>query len=187
MVLDELTIDDQSRYLAILFFWKQKKLSNELNGDPDLGNSPAFDCIMNWICQIQKKKCLSGELEPVLRWASLILRDSEEEWQSLVALRKTKPLSEWYRQDYLQSNLWKSLRAIVLENDGNRCLLCDAEARFVHHVSYDDTIMRGLDLRCLWFLCGGCHDAVEFDGDRKLSIFESSTRLEARYRQRFSE
>jgi len=32
MLLDELTIDDQARYLAILFFWKQKKLSNELNG-----------------------------------------------------------------------------------------------------------------------------------------------------------
>jgi hypothetical protein len=141
-----------------------------------------FDSLMDGLTRVQDEKHLA-RLLPVARWGQLILDRTEAEWQSLVALRAAKPLSEWYRGDYLQSKLWAGLRELVLENDGGRCLVCRQPASVVHHTTYDNDVMRGLDLRFLWSLCGFCHKAVEFDGGRKLSVFESSARLELMCKQ----
>ncbi len=186
MNISEFSKSDQATYLAILFIWKQKKLSNDLGEHDDLGGVPALDCIMSGVSGMENKNFLSEQLGDLVRWGVLILTQSEDEWQQLVCLRKSKSLSDWYRQDYLKSVLWKELRSIVLGIDDNECQLCQKRAHCVHHVGYDDFIMRGLDLRYLWSLCNKCHEDVEFDGGRKMSIFQSSSRLESMYKQRFA-
>lgn len=87
--------------------------------------------------------------------------------------------------DYLASDLWKAIRARVLDRAGHLCRLCGKNrATQVHHTSYMLPVMRG-DFRLLRLLvasCGDCHRAVEFAGERKRKPQEVA--LETRRRQR---
>lgn len=61
-------------------------------------------------------------------------------------------------QEYLHSDLWRSIRKRVRERDGNLCRACGSHAECVHHSRYDLETMRGTDLSGLHCLCGRCHD-----------------------------
>lgn len=63
---------------------------------------------------------------------------------------------------YLDSPLWKSIRGRVLKRDKGRCRGCGKRAWQIHHGAYDLQTMRGQDLRRLYALCGGCHQAISF-------------------------
>lgn len=72
---------------------------------------------------------------------------------------------------YLDSELWQSIRAKVLERDKGLCRVCDKPARSVHHDDYSPNVLRGKFLKPLYSLCHGCHRRIEFDvlqKDRKL-------------------
>lgn len=89
---------------------------------------------------------------------------------------------------YLESPLWKEIRARVLDRDRCWCRVCkSARATQVHHLRYTLQVLRGNagQLRFLISVCRGCHRAVEFDGGRKRDPFE--VRREVITRQRSSE
>lgn len=67
--------------------------------------------------------------------------------------------------DYLKGSLWDEIRERVLKRDGYTCRICGGKARLVHHESYEDDVMNGINLEPLMSLCRDCHDRVEFDDD----------------------
>ena len=63
--------------------------------------------------------------------------------------------------DYLHSDLWREIRARVLERDPT-CQVCErARATEVHHRAYDRATMDGRTLEQLVAICRPCHDDVE--------------------------
>ena len=69
--------------------------------------------------------------------------------------------------DYLNSDLWKSIRAQVLAASQD-CRVCGRPAIQVHHVKYRKKDLEGRDLSFLWSVCAGCHRTAEFrrDGEK---------------------
>lgn len=65
-----------------------------------------------------------------------------------------------YKQ-YLASDLWKSIRARVLERDEFKCKVCERKASQVHHLSYGDVTIRGERLDKMEAVCGRCHLRLE--------------------------
>src|SRR5688572_32003249 len=56
--------------------------------------------------------------------------------------------------EYLQSDLWATIRARVLDRDNHTCVFCSKPARQVHHRRYGVHILAGRDLMPLKSLCG---------------------------------
>lgn len=79
---------------------------------------------------------------------------------------------------YLQSDLWKGIRAQVL-NERPFCEGCGKDATQVHHSAYRKKDLEGRDLRRLHSVCGGCHFRSEFRaGDHeKLHPKQATTKL----------
>lgn len=70
---------------------------------------------------------------------------------------------------YLNSELWATIRARILARDKKLCIVCGKRpARAVHHVTYAQRVMEGNDDAQLLSICGGCHKTIEFDWGRKL-------------------
>lgn len=68
-------------------------------------------------------------------------------------------------QDYLQSDLWKSIRQIVLERDSHTCRICGAPAQAVHHSNYSMAVLSGRSIVALFSICNSCHKFIEFKKD----------------------
>lgn len=66
-------------------------------------------------------------------------------------------------REYLASDEWKSIRERRLARRP-RCLVCESAAVVVHHMSYDERTMLGLDGTYLVCLCHRCHERIEIDG-----------------------
>lgn len=64
-------------------------------------------------------------------------------------------------QDYLDSELWDSIRKKVMSRDKKLCK-CGSRATQVHHKSYDLTTMKGKDLSKLVAICEECHLHTHF-------------------------
>lgn len=60
-------------------------------------------------------------------------------------------------QKYLQSPIWKEIRARVLERDNHTCKDCGGPANQVHHESYAIEVKSGHDDSKLVSLCRPCH------------------------------
>lgn len=65
-------------------------------------------------------------------------------------------------RDYLQSDLWQSIRVKVFKSKGYRCHLCGLPADQVHHTRYSAQDLTGEVLNCLHPICGDCHHSIEF-------------------------
>lgn len=63
--------------------------------------------------------------------------------------------------DYLQSELWASIRGTVLCGDP-ACVGCGRPATQVHHENYDIPVLLGEYLQALHPICGRCHRSIEF-------------------------
>jgi hypothetical protein len=59
--------------------------------------------------------------------------------------------------EYLASPLWGKVRHAAIIAHGEHCLRCGRKASSVHHGSYSEDAMRGLDLSELMPVCGRCH------------------------------
>jgi hypothetical protein len=81
---------------------------------------------------------------------------------------------ETYR-DYLDSELWRSIRKAVFHRC-RKCRLCGERANQAHHLDYDKDTLLGLRLDYIVPLCNGCHHKVEFDGKSKRSLEDSRRR-----------
>lgn len=64
---------------------------------------------------------------------------------------------------YLKSEMWKTIRGMVLKLDDGRCVVCGKPATNVHHNSYEMDVLIGKDLRQLMSLCRYHHKEAEFD------------------------
>lgn len=75
-----------------------------------------------------------------------------------------------YKDGYLKSDHWATLRRLVLDRDGHRCVLCNRADRLeVHHrvyAPYEE------NLNDLVTLCCSCHSAhhVRFPAPRKVGF-----------------
>ena len=59
-------------------------------------------------------------------------------------------------QDYLQTDIWRTIRAQRLAVDNNQCVLCGEEASHVHHRRYPKEWGKET-VNDLVSLCSGCH------------------------------
>ncbi len=91
--------------------------------------------------------------------------------------KKARKPKGWYAE-YLSSELWATIRLRVLTRDKDVCRRCQGKATQVHHRSYEQKVMDGLDDGPLVSLCHDCHHWIEFDGKRKVSLKEANARLD---------
>lgn len=85
-------------------------------------------------------------------------------WRGPSVKERTQVLSDMGFEsylDYLNSDMWKAIRARVLKRDGYFCS-CGARAAVVHHNSYDKDSMTGDSIDALRSLCDSCHESVHF-------------------------
>ena len=73
-------------------------------------------------------------------------------------------------RDYLNSDLWKSIRSRVMRRWSRRCKLCGDPAIDVHHINYTKSGLLGKKLTQLRPLCRTCHEKVELCDSRKLPL-----------------
>lgn len=88
-----------------------------------------------------------------------------------------------YRQ-YLKSDLWKRVRGLVFQVKGRDCYLCGGFASQAHHQRYHKNDLIGKKLMFIQPLCGRCHLAIEFDGESKMMMRESTHRFNVMRRAR---
>lgn len=67
--------------------------------------------------------------------------------------------------EYLTSQHWSNIRALVLKKYAYHCVLCEKSATEVHHISYDMDVLLGVDTTKLVSLCRACHQSIEFAPD----------------------
>lgn len=80
---------------------------------------------------------------------------------------------------YLASPLWAAIRKKVLSGSAGLCGGCGAEKPTqVHHRNYSLPVMKGERNEKLVPVCRGCHQKIEFKGERKLSLNEANSRLD---------
>lgn len=80
-------------------------------------------------------------------------------------------------RSYLTSDLWKEIRAKVLDRDGGACKVCKRKASSVHHTRYTEATMRGTDLTGLRSICGRCHRGIEFSRHGKTTLRAANKRM----------
>jgi hypothetical protein len=97
----------------------------------------------------------------------------------IIAYLKANPLPapESYAE-YLKSRKWKKIRNRILKRDRRTCQRCGGHGSSVHHRSYDDAVMDGLDDTRLVTVCGGCHNVITFDSQgRRRTLAEAEAVL----------
>lgn len=113
--------------------------------------------------------------------------------QIVTRLRRQRGL-EPYRlkteyQEYMASELWRTIRERIMERDRWTCQACGRKATVVHHKSYDREVLDGNRDSDLIAICNHCHQQIEFtfnDGSRaKNSLAKANAKL-ARMIEAFS-
>ena len=67
-------------------------------------------------------------------------------------------------EDYLQSDLWASIRLKVFQLKGRKCCVCRDVATQVHHKCYDAATLTGHSIKSLLPICKSCHDKAHEQG-----------------------
>jgi hypothetical protein len=70
---------------------------------------------------------------------------------------KVKYTRKEYREEYLQSEEWKSLRTTIMDA-GPNCQCCDQKATDVHHLVYRNIV--DIKITDLLPVCRNCHDLI---------------------------
>lgn len=86
-------------------------------------------------------------------------------------------------KEYLNSDLWKLIRARGFKVHGNKCKICGQETNILHHKNYEWEILSGKTVNGLVPLCKTCHYHIEFSGGRKMSLDQANNKL-AKYLSR---
>ena len=71
---------------------------------------------------------------------------------------KRKRRRDYYRDEYLKSDVWKRKRYVVLKRDNWRCVYCGAPATQVHHKKYARKNIGKEPIKWLVSICKPCHD-----------------------------
>lgn len=79
--------------------------------------------------------------------------------------------------DYLNSPLWRMIRAGAYKKYDNRCFLCRKPAECIHHTSYSRKTLEGYAQRFLYPLCHEHHDLVEMDENKQKRGIDESRKV----------
>ncbi len=80
--------------------------------------------------------------------------------------------------EYLNSDLWRSIRRRAFASKGTDCFLCKGKASEIHHTMYHRQVLEGKTLFPLIPLCRKCHVEVEFNEDgAKLRLRDAFTKF----------
>ena len=71
---------------------------------------------------------------------------------------RRKRRRDYYRDEYLKSDVWKRKRYVVLKRDNWRCVYCGAPATQVHHKKYARKNIGKEPIKWLVSICKPCHD-----------------------------
>lgn len=126
------------------------------NGEIHIG---LFDNKTNCLIQYIKNS-LVKKVEGIIQF-----KKSREEMIKNPYLRRNKTLIKIgfsSYKEYLNSDLWKSIRIKVLKLSNFKCKSCKNKANQVHHLSYHKDVLLGLKLESLVSLCEKCHSFIEF-------------------------
>jgi 5-methylcytosine-specific restriction endonuclease McrA len=86
-------------------------------------------------------------------------------------------------KEYLQSELWASIREKILKKNDLCVCGCNRIANQVHHKVYSESNLLGKCLRGLVAINHDCHHDIEFDEGRKVNLGEANQRLKERKQQ----
>lgn len=85
-------------------------------------------------------------------------------------------MSYFEYSDYLKTKEWKEIRAKIFARD-KHCQVCSKKSNLqVHHITYDEKVMKGIDLSELICLCEDCHEKVETMGKSDNEYWNNVTR-----------
>lgn len=81
--------------------------------------------------------------------------------------------------EYLKSDLWKTIRKLILERDAYYCRIrrCNNRAEQVHHFTYSPKTLVGRNPAGLISVCRSCHKKIEFEGKRKRTLKEAQSKM----------
>lgn len=87
-------------------------------------------------------------------------------------------------KEYLESELWRDIRARVL-NQNRTCVCCGKVTSTVHHRGYGEDVLRGDNLAWLVPICALCHQVVEHKPNgRKRYPEDAEAQLQKMLRER---
>ena len=69
----------------------------------------------------------------------------------------------WSYHEYLESPVWRTIRAAVIQRQGGLCLICAKQATQVHHLDYSVSTLEGENPMGIMVLCAKCHHGAEYD------------------------
>jgi 5-methylcytosine-specific restriction endonuclease McrA len=73
---------------------------------------------------------------------------------------KRKSRRDYYRDEYLKSDVWSRKRYVVLKRDNWRCVYCGGPASQVHHKRYARKNIGREPIDWLVSVCKNCHDTI---------------------------
>ena len=76
-------------------------------------------------------------------------------------------------QEYLDSDLWKSIRSKVFKVKGDACYYCGLPATEIHHNRYHVRDLTGRKLKYLDPICRSCHKEIEFTEGNKNNVLQA--------------
>ena len=90
-------------------------------------------------------------------------------------------------EEYLRSELWKTIRDRVFKKRGRHCTLCPSPADVVHHQTYSKRVLTGHKICDLLPMCRRCHSSVEYDDTGRKreidAVHNAVQKLRAAYRK----
>ena len=78
--------------------------------------------------------------------------------------------------DYLASDLWREIKREVLAI-WKKCRCCGKDAALVHHANYQRDVLDGRNKRFLVSICDACHEHIEFEDGKKVSVKAANGRM----------
>jgi hypothetical protein len=84
---------------------------------------------------------------------------------------------EWYRPVYLTTKEWAKIKRRIMKRDAKLCRRCGGKGTTVHHRSYGDDVMQGLNDDQLASVCEGCHTFIHADEAGNKRSAEETDRL----------
>ncbi|MBK6936483.1 MAG: hypothetical protein IPH18_06055 [Chitinophagaceae bacterium] len=130
------------------------------------------------LCDAAEKKIITKELMSSMNFQILILIIIVI---AIAAFKRRqfetgrKQRRDYYRNDYLKSDVWKRKRYVVLKRDNWRCVYCGGRATQVHHKKYAKYNIGKEPIEWLVSVCTSCHDAQHRNNTQKTTKNIEST------------
>ena len=89
-------------------------------------------------------------------------------------------------QEYLHSDLWRSIKIKLDAKGQKQCSLCGADRQCWHHNLYTHKVLLGTRTKHIVPLCHKCHELIEFENGRKLPMIDACKKYKKLLRRKAS-